>query len=190
VSQPGMIYNSTSNTQQTPNYSQRFWYNLSYDLCGIHRSDFSVSEERRLASECQSVPNIGHCVSCILSLLCDVFSLSIFLFFRYNNCHVCEYEIMKHILFDSKHYHAMLYIYVSDRCFSNHASFFFIYLNNFLYHVCDFLFMSWGNTGYWLECLKHPPLFYFELPCVWNEWSNTALWHVSDKHNHGIKVEL
>jgi hypothetical protein len=24
VSQPGMIYNSTSNTQQTPNFSQRF----------------------------------------------------------------------------------------------------------------------------------------------------------------------
>jgi len=32
VSQPGLIYNSTSNTQQTPNYSQRFWYNLSYDV--------------------------------------------------------------------------------------------------------------------------------------------------------------
>ena len=123
VSQPGMIYNSTSNAQQTPNYSQRFWYNLSYDLCDIHRSDFSVTEERRLASECQSVPNIRYCIDCILSLLCDVFSLSAFLFFRYNICQVCEYGIMNHISVDSKHYHVMLYIYVSDRYFSNHGSF-------------------------------------------------------------------
>jgi hypothetical protein len=80
VSQPGMIYNSTSNTQQTPNFSQRFWYNLSYDLCNVHRSDFSVNEEKRLAYECQSVPNMGQCVGCILCLLCEMFSLSAFLF--------------------------------------------------------------------------------------------------------------
>lgn len=48
--------------------------------CDIHRSDFGVSEERRLASECQSVPDIGHCVDCIRSLLCDVFSLLHFCF--------------------------------------------------------------------------------------------------------------
>jgi hypothetical protein len=104
VSQPGMIYNSTSNTQQTPNFSQRFWYNLSFDLCNIRRSDISVTEERRLASECQSVPNIGHCVGCIVSLLCEVFSLSTFLFSKYNNCLVCECGIMKHISVDTKHY--------------------------------------------------------------------------------------
>ena len=123
VSQPGMIYNSTSNAQQTPNYSQRFWYNLSYDLSDIHRSDFSVSEEWRLASECQSVPNVGHCIDCNLSLLCVVFSLSAFLFFRYNNFRVCEYGIMNYISGDSKRYHVMLYVYLSDRYFSNHASF-------------------------------------------------------------------
>jgi hypothetical protein len=168
VSQPGMIYNSTSNTQQTPNYSQRFWYNLSYDMCDIHRSDFSVSEERRLTSECHSVPNIGHCVGCFMSLLYEVFSLSTFQL-TVNIVMWCyTFMWVTDILVIILVFHLFKQFFVT--CF---------------WFLINVMKEHWILAGMFKAFTAIP----FWTSMCWDGWTNTSLWHVSEKHKHG-KVEL